>query len=191
MGVDIEVTLRAKHEEFTQHSILALSQLGAVCAALPDPLEVGACAIGEREFVENERWRLHPDCRVVWNWRSLLERHRKKPKKLEAAFYSQGILCGLMYARVSRGRVSLNVRYIEGNPCPMSPLKGFVLPIALIQADIFAKVIGAKEIGVSRPAEGLIDAYLGMSFQLTESDRRLEARGIKPRYHQLVRKLQM
>lgn len=190
MGVDIEVvSLRVKHEEFVLHSNLAFSQLADLCARLPTPLEVYARAIGEREFSEVDRWRNHPECRVTWDWRSLLEKHRKKPKKLEAAFYSQRVLCGLMYARVSRGRVSVNVRYIEGNPWPMCPLKGYVLTVALMQADIFAQVIGAKQVTISRPAEGLIDAYLGMSYKLTESDSRLKARGAKPRYRQLVRTL--
>lgn len=187
MGVSVEFGLREKHTEFTGYASIALEALASLCVTAGIPFEVAARSIGEPEYAETTRWRLNPDCKVTWDWRSLLEKHRKKPKKIEAAFYSQGVLCGLMYARVSRSRVCVNVRYIEGSPCPLHPLKGLVATVALLQADLFARVIKAKRVTISQPAKELIGMYTKMSFDMTDGDKRLIARGAKPRYHQLVR----
>lgn len=188
MGVDAKLCLYSKHQQYFEYSQAAFAMLTAYCKKMPEPLEVTVRCIGGAEFhTVDTHWRNHPDCLVAWDWRSFLERHRKKPKKIEAAFYSQGVLCGLMYARVSRGTVSVNVRYIEGNPWPESPLKGVFLTVALMQAEFFAVVIQAKQVAVSRPAPELIQRYKEMRFDLTESDKRLAARGASPRYHQLIR----
>ncbi|MNM42308.1 hypothetical protein D3C81_531410 [compost metagenome] len=190
MGVDASPCLYSKHQEYVQFARLAFAQLTMACANLSEPLEVTVRAIGGAEFkIVDTQWRTHPECKVAWDWQNLLDKHRKKPKKIEAAFYSHGVLCGLMYARVSRGTVSVNVRYIEGSPWPDSPLKGFILTVALMQAELFAVVIKAKQVAVSRPAAGLIERYKEMRFELTEADKRLDSRGVKPRYHQLIRNI--
>lgn len=188
MGVDAGPCLYDKQQEYVQLAKVAFARLTVACANLSDPLDVKVNAIGGLEYkIVDTQWRTHPECRVAWDWQALLNKHRKKPKKIEAAFYSGGVLCGLMYARVSRGTVSVNVRYIEGSPWPDSPLKGYVLTVALMQAELFAVVIRAKYVAVSRPAAELIDRYKDMRFELTDSDKRLVSRGVKPRYHQLLR----
>ena len=154
---------------------------------LPDPLLLRT--ILEQQLQEAEAWHGHPARMVSWDWRSILHKRRKKPKRLDVAFYCRGVLCGLMTASISRGRVGINIRYVEANPEPDHPLKGNFLFLALWQAELFATFSNCKVVSVSQPNPVLVDMYTALGYGMVESDRKRELRSVSPKYALLVKVL--
>lgn len=146
-------------------------------------------SILEPQLKESESWHGHPDRLVSWNWRQILHKFRKTPKRMDVAFYCRGTLCGLMTAAISRGKVAVNIRYLEANPDPSHPLKGTFLFLALMQAEFFARFTNCTRVSVSQPAEELVDAYKSFEYQMVMSDVKREARGVRPRHALLVKDL--
>lgn len=84
--------------------------------------------------------------RVAFNWEgricpTLVKSH---PRRLELALWVESELCGLAVARLSDAREWVSLTHIEGAPNPSHPLRGKVVPIALIGADIFGTLVQAE-----------------------------------------------
>lgn len=158
-----------------------------ISAERPDPLQLKT--ILEPQLLEAQAWHDHPSRLVCWDWRSILHKRRKKPKRLDVAFYCKDVLCGLMTASISRGRVGINIRYVEASPEPSHPLKGDFLFLALWQAELFAALIDCKVVSVSQPGKSLVDMYKELGYEMVESDRKRALRGASPRHTLLVKHL--
>ncbi|NKI46363.1 hypothetical protein HFV06_08500 [Pseudomonas fluorescens] len=169
----------------------AESLFPVIAMILSDSLEmqVSLTTILEPQLTEAEVWHNHPLRLVQWDWRQILHKFRKKPKRIDVAFYSQEILCGLMTAGISRGRVCVNIRYVEANPDPTHPLKGSFLFVALRQAELFASFSNCKLVSVSQPDPALVRSYKSFGYELVESDRKRELRNIPPKHSLLVKKM--
>ncbi len=154
-------------------------------ADLPDPLRL--TTIREPQLEEADTWYLHPSRMVTWKWREILHKRRKKPKRLDVAFYCTDVLCGLMTASISRGRVGINIRYVEASPDPNHPLKGNFLYLALWQAELFATFTNCKQVSVSQPNPLLVQMYKDFGYEMVESDRKRELRGAIPKHLLLVK----
>lgn len=154
---------------------------------LPEPLFL--TTILEPQLKESEAWHEHPSRLVAWDWRTILHKFRKKPRRLDVAFYCREILCGLMTASISRGRVSINVRYVEASPDKNHPLKRNFLFLALRQAELFAVFSKCKTVSVSQPNPILVNTYKALGYGLVESDRKREERQVAPRHALLVKDL--
>ncbi|MDH0292015.1 hypothetical protein N7414_23065 [Pseudomonas sp. GD04087] len=149
---------------------------------------IDACEIGDRELAEADAWLNHPDRIAGWNWRAVLNQERKSHKRFEAAFWVDGVLCGLMVCRVSKRRINLSVRFIEGAPF-QHPLRGQLLQVAIIQAELFASVIGATQVAIIKPLEGVAERYIALGYQMEYGDRSKVSKGLKPRFDQLIKHL--
>jgi len=149
---------------------------------------IETCGIGDRELAEADSWLTHPDRVAGWNWRAVLNQERKSHKRFEAAFWVDGILCGLMVCRVSKRRINLSVRFIEGAPY-QHPLRGQLLQVAIIQAEIFASVIGATTVAIIKPFPEVAERYIKLGYQMEYGDRAKKAKGLTPRFDQLIKLL--
>lgn len=113
-------------------------------------------------------WRSHK--RVVhWDWFDQVRRWKKTDhSRLELAVWQDGQLCGLMIGKTSKRKTIAYVLGIEGAPYA-HPLKGYILPLALEVAEAYATAVGAKELRLDKPAEGLVARYekLGYTYRFT------------------------
>lgn len=159
----------------------------AISGSLEDPLQL--TTILEPQLLDAEAWHEHPGRLVDWDWRTILHKFRKKPKRLDVAFYCKEVLCGLMTASISRGRVGINIRYVEGNPDPGHPLKKNFLFLALWQAELFGTFSDCKRVTVSQPNPNLVDLYKRLGYGLVESDQKREQKSIAPKHALLVKHL--
>jgi hypothetical protein len=146
-------------------------------------------SILEPQLCAAEAWHGHPNRLVDWDWRRLLHKFRKKPKRMDVAFYCRGVLCGLMIASISRGKVAINIRFVEASPDPMHPLKGSFLFLALMQAELFARFTNCTRVSVSQPAPELVGRYMDFEYQMVVSDLKRKARGVQPKHALLVKDL--
>ncbi|WP_099319844.1 hypothetical protein [Erwinia amylovora] len=113
--------------------------------------------------------------RVNINWTGHRVRHRDK---LDVSIMCRGILCGVLLARHSRRRVNVNLRFLEGNPyAKANPIKGYVMAVALIVTESFARAYKARSISISSPEHVLIPRYRLYNYQLTTKDESRERRG--------------
>lgn len=182
------MSLSAIHQRYQKE---AEALFPIIARLLSDRLRVGIAlsSIGERELELSTIWRNHPQCRVSLSWKEIIFRHRKRPKRMDVGFYSADILCGLMIATISRTRVNVNLTFLEANPDPGHPLKSNFLLAATLQAEIFAQLIGASSTSISKPDRQLIRSYKALGYQPISGDRSRELKGMRPRYAQLIKRL--
>lgn len=175
--------VRAKYVAHAQAAFVeiapALSELSGIAIDLR--------SIEEAELLTTELWRLHPNCRATWNWRQLMRKFHRTPKRMDVSFYCGDVLCGLMIATISKTRVNVNIVYVEASPDPQHPLKSVFLPVALYQAELFAATLGATHVSVSNPLPGVIDLYLDLAYERISNDRKRMRRGSPPRDKLLVK----
>lgn len=178
--------------QFRQKYIDHAESLFPIIAALisddlPDPLQL--TTILEPQLQDAEAWYGYPGRLVEWDWRTILHKFRKKPKRLDVAFYCKDVLCGLMTASISRGRVGINIRYVEGNPDPTHPLKRNFLYLALWQAELFGTFSDCKRVTVSQPNPFLVESYKALGYGMVDSDLKREMKSIPPKHALLVKHL--
>lgn len=152
-------------------------------------LQVSSKWIDEEVLSEVDLWRYHPNWMGSWDWRVVLKKERKSFKRFEVAFYCDGTLCGLLVARVSKNRVNVNVKNIEGNPDPQHPLKSKLLQVALLQIELYAVAIQATMVSIDKPLAEIAGLYIQLGYEPTYSDRSKLQRGLPPRYDQLIKRL--
>jgi hypothetical protein len=133
-------------------------------------------------------WRKHPslaDARITLVWQREMNKRRRK---IDVSILVHGRLCGLMLARLSRRRINVTLRYLEGNPNPWrNRLKGNIMEIALIVLESFAQAYGATQISITQPDMALIPRYRQFGYRLTVRDADRERRKLPIRGDRLVR----
>lgn len=144
--------------------------------------------IGESELEVADQWELHPHRKVEWSWRAILRRERKIARRFEAAFLVDGVLCGLLTCRVSKSRVNVNVKFIEGSPYS-HPLKNNLLAAVLTQVELYAVTVGARSVAIQKPLPAIVPYYESFDYELEALDKARRAKGRQPRYDQLIKRL--
>nr|DAY63469.1 MAG TPA: hypothetical protein [Caudoviricetes sp.] len=126
----------------------------------------------------SREWRL-PEKRhyIDINWN---QERRNQTKRIDVSIRCRDFLCGLMLGRRSKKRLCITLRYLEGNPYD-HPLKGFVMPIALIIAESFADAYGIRQVNISRPDKQLIERYESFGYSLNAADKARVKRNNLPR----------
>lgn len=152
-------------------------------------VDVALGHIGEPELVAAGLWRDHPNCKAVWDWRELMRKLRRTPKRLDVSFYCGETLCGLMVATISKSRVNVNVLYVEAAPDPAHPLKAKFLSVAIYVAELFAAWLNATHVSVSNPLVPVVDYYLDLGYRRTARDRKRMDKGRSPRDKLLIKDL--
>lgn len=133
-------------------------------------------------------WRQHPDrafLGIDFNW---LARRVQNRDKIDVGIWCGDELCGLLFARVSRRRINVTLRYLESNPFP-NPLSGYLLPVGMIVAESFAEAYGAQTVMVSQPDRALVPLYRSQGYKLSAADENREKRGCKIRAKVLVKRM--
>lgn len=138
--------------------------------------------------VVHPAWRQHPDRALLgidFNW---LARRVQNRDKIDVGIWCGDELCGLIFARVSRRRINVTLRYLESNPF-LNPLSGYLLPLGMIVAESFAEAYGARTVMVSQPDRALVPLYRSQGYKLSAADESREKRGCKIRAKVLVKRM--
>lgn len=108
----------------------------------------------------------HSQRKVNWKWAEEREAVRmKRPSYWEMAIWHRQTLCGLVLGKPSQKRSRLYIEGIEGNPSA-HPLKGQIIPIALLASEMYAQSIGCAEVWLVEPHELLLDRYERAGYNL-------------------------
>lgn len=108
----------------------------------------------------------HAARRVRWDWPKEREIVKmKRPSYWEMAIWHRQTLCGLVLGKPSQKRSRLYIEGIEGNPS-QHPLKGQIIPIALIASEMYADSIGCEEVWLVEPDPALLDTYAKAGYHL-------------------------
>jgi len=180
-------TIRKKYVDQAQAAFELISPILSARSGI----EIALRSIEEAELLATELWRRHPRCRATWNWRELMRKFHRTPKRMDVSFYCGDVLCGLMVATISKARVNVNVMYVEASPDPQHPLKSIFLGVALYQAELFAAALGATHVSVSNPLPAVVGYYLGLGYDRISNDRKRIARGGEPRDKLLIKAVQI
>ena len=63
-------------------------------------------------------------------------------------------------------RHTLSIQYLEANPDPGHPLKGFIAELALACAEADGAALGASRIRLTDPLPGVLRLYQGLGFSI-------------------------
>lgn len=129
-----------------------------VAAALSPGLTV--TRIDDRALKESDNWENDPNRRAAWSWRSLHAKFTRRPRRVEAAFWSNGSLLFLLcLGRVSNKRVNASIHFLEAAISPPVPLRGTAVAIATQYLNLYATLLQCSTIVIDSPVEALVEHY--------------------------------
>jgi hypothetical protein len=99
-------------------------------------------------------------------WDLLSRRYRRKPRSFHAAFWSDGLLCGLAVGWLSRGHEQLTLHFLESAPDARHPLRGDITYLAFTAAELYGRAVGARRLLLRNPLPGISERYKRMGFRL-------------------------
>lgn len=153
-------------------------------------LAIKVSKVSETDILITEKhWELDPDRIVSWSWRQISIKKKKKIRRLCLSFNCNGVLCGMLFCSASRHGLNVNVRYLEGNPDSLHPLKKYIMDIALLSVYTYAEKINAKTVMIQGPLPGVVEKYLQRGFHPNQSDTRRLKKGEAPLYKTLEKKV--
>ncbi len=94
-----------------------------------------------------------------WNWRELVWAHRNKTTRLEAAFWCDDALVGLVVGRQSPGRTRVSIHRLAASPVVAHPAKRLVTPLEIALGTYTARAYGAGELRILEPLPAVVGIY--------------------------------
>lgn len=106
-----------------------------------------------------------------WEWPRIAGPILRRPTGFTLAIWSGGWLCGLCAGRTSKRRPSgvrhtLSLSFLEGNPDPDHPLRGYVAPLAISTAEAYARALGISRVRLIEPLPGVFRIYERLGYQI-------------------------
>ncbi|WP_083384866.1 hypothetical protein [Cupriavidus sp. USMAHM13] len=130
-------------------------------------LQVTFRPISRRDVLDADKWTLDGFI-PGWSWDRELTRARRRPRRVEAAVYSEApgappILCGLILGRISNSHVVASIHLLSRAPDP-NPLKGQVAKVAIRYLEFCAAAFGCTVASLQRPIPELVAYYKALGF---------------------------
>lgn len=114
----------------------------------------------------------------IFLWREIVQQVRSTPRRFEMAIWNGSVLCGMVCGKASKGRngddTNVTLRYLQGAPSTINPLRGHIAALSLDAASAYALALGKSKIYLKNPLDGVRPHYEKLGFTL--ANRR--ARGI-------------
>jgi hypothetical protein len=102
--------------------------------------------------------------KVDWDWKFGAQMYRNRyPNRFELAVWYNNTVCGLSLGRPSYNGTRVRLDFIE-RVSGANALKGRVTPIAVTAYEVYARLIGASQVRIIRPAEALITYYSSLNY---------------------------
>jgi hypothetical protein len=127
-------------------------------------------------------WQSHPQRRVGWAWRPLVEGLKRTPARFSLSVWHGETLCGLAIGRPSAGPTFCAVSNLEGAPDATHPLKGRVVVCVLTALEAYTIAIGRGEMRLTNPITDVVPIYETFGFRLVQQS------GTAPYYKRTVPK---
>ena len=129
---------------------------------------VALTEISEAVLRQTDTWcSLYPSSRLThkpgWSWRRVVEKFRRRPKRIEVALWHDKLVCGLAVGRVSDKRVIATIHFVESLPVA-NPLKGKVVPFLARFLEAVSVNLGCETVSIEQPATELIPYYSFLGF---------------------------
>lgn len=107
---------------------------------------------------------------------------KSHPRRYEVAIWHNKVLCGVAIGRVCDSKQWLSLTHIEGNPDPNHPLKGMVVPLVVLGAQLYANLAATESVSpllrIMNPVPGAVSTYNKAGFT--------RAVVVKKKYHYLT-----
>jgi len=150
--------MQATHQDAeTRYDRLRRQALATVQQIAPSSIHYGL--IDARAQQAAESWRSASDRRVDWDWtngfKTLKYRH---PKRFEVAVWQTGKLIALSFGRPTYNGNRLRLDLIEARPASLGD-RDSAFPRIVVAYDVYARLIGAREIRVMNPINAEVRAY--------------------------------
>lgn len=99
-----------------------------------------------------------------WDWQKLVSKRAKTCKRFDIAVWGEGILCGLSVGKISRGKKTIRMDYLQA--CPVShPLEKRIAMIVVAVALSVGKKVGAQHVAIFNPVnDKVINHYASLGF---------------------------
>lgn len=112
--------------------------------------------------------------KVDWDWKFGAQMYRKRyPNRFELALWHNNNVCGLSLGRPSCNGSRVRLDFIE-RVSGSNALKGRVTPIAVTAYEVYARLIGATQIRIIKPAEALIAYYSSLNYVFVKGSNTAE-----------------
>lgn len=123
--------------------------------------------ISNESLVAAKLWMADPTRRVDWDWAGsggYSDYAFRYPKRFEMATWYGNSLASLCLGRPSYTGTQMRMDFTEAAPSN-NPLKGRVIPIVVSAGELYASIIGAREIRLIDPIhEKLIEYYASIGY---------------------------
>jgi hypothetical protein len=107
----------------------------------------------------------------TYPWEHVSGWKKSDAKGFDLAIWYNQTLCGLCYATPRQSRLTIKIILLEGKPGSGHPLKGLIAPLALMGVDLYAQMLGCREIEIQQPAANAVEYYQALGFQFAEARR--------------------
>ena len=95
-----------------------------------------------------------------FDWNQLYkEKYRGKCKRLDLAIYKDGALEGLIFGKITSGRLVIRIDYLQGSPLAKSELKGQITAIATTYATYVGLTVEAQHISIVNPVNSMVEEH--------------------------------
>jgi len=101
-----------------------------------------------------------------WSWAAHWRVYKREIKNFNLCVHFHGTLAGLSLGRPTHSKTALRLEVVEGHPDPDHPLRGKVVPISLLCSELYARVIGARQVRLMEPHLPLIAYYRSFGYSL-------------------------
>ncbi len=156
--LDLGQAIRRMKIERTVLAALSKTEelLPQAVVSLPDKYEL--CTPSKSDIAQAKDWSL--------NWEENFGSWCDEQRRLGVAIRSGDVLCGLAIGRFHKNMSFVGFTMMEGNPSKEHPFKGHVLDTVELFGLICAQAVGANELRLFNPLEGVIPYYLNCGYEL-------------------------
>jgi len=123
-------------------------------------LTITITAISDQAALEAHNWQYsgtRVEHRPGWSWPVEVARYRRLARRIEAAFYTEEGLWGLLLGRISNARVVASIHYLERNPGQGQTIQ--FVDAALRYLELYAVATRCTTYAVNHPHPDLVNYY--------------------------------
>jgi len=102
---------------------------------------------------------------AVFPWDEIFDQIWTTPRRLDVAIWDGSLLCGFAAGMASRGN-NVTIKFLESWPGDRNKLRGFIAPIAIDVADMYARLLGKQWVMLKDPLPKAIARYHDLGFRL-------------------------
>ncbi|MEO3476199.1 hypothetical protein AAFO90_00830 [Phaeobacter sp. CAU 1743] len=108
----------------------------------------------------------------IFAWRDIVRQVRSTPRRFDMAIWNGSVLCGMVCGKASKGAqgcdTNVTLRFLQGAPTAINPLRGHIAAISLDAASAYALLLKKRMIFLKNPLSGARPHYEKLGFELAK-----------------------